>query len=349
MSKRALFHWTRAHGRLALSTPSWPRLAVFLLSACSSSSSPSPGGGDCHASADAGSQTSDALLDVGQQGDALDALAAFDGPNDSGCAVDGVLVSYLQTTSNDTTDTRCGPVSNGTCTIDLEGFLFIPSGVSAPAPAIVYNHGSEALPGPKCSIAEYFVPRGYVVFVPHRRGQGRSTGVYIGSYTAGSQISYLEDQVADVTAAWTYLQGLTNPQGATWVDPKKMAIMGHSYGGIMTVLVNATSLGQAAAIDLCGDSESWGNPDIESAILAAIDAAQSPVFFAQPQNDVHTDPTIVFSNRAGTDEQMFQAAIYPPVPNAASAQDAHSRFVGDPSEVAQWGPAAVDFLHRYGM
>ncbi|HLK39021.1 MAG TPA: prolyl oligopeptidase family serine peptidase [Polyangiaceae bacterium] len=275
--------------------------------------------------------------------------AGADGAVAACCNVPGSLVSYLHTTTTDTTDTRCGPVAAGSCTIDLEGYLYAPASSSGPSPAIVYSHGSEQLPGPKCTIADYFVPLGYVVFVPHRRGQGRSTGISINGYAGGTQISYLQDQVADVTAAWSYVRGLAGPHGSTLVDPKRMAIAGHSYGGIMTLLTNATALGQAAAIDLCGDSESWGSTDNETALLAAVDAAKSPIFFAQPLNDVHTDPTIVYSHQAGTDGQMFQAAIYPPVPNAASPEDAHVRFVGDAAEVALWGPGAVDFLHRYGM
>jgi carboxymethylenebutenolidase len=272
----------------------------------------------------------------------------IDGPDESGCAVSGTLVSYLQVTSTDTSDTRCGASANGACAIDLQGYLYVPEGMSGPLPAIVYNHGSEQLPGAKCSIAEYFVPRGYVVFVPYRRGQGTSTGVFVGDYKAGSQISYLEQEVADVTSAWTFVAGLS-VGGVALVDPKRMAIMGHSYGGIMTLLTNTCRLGQLVAIDLCGDSESWGNAGNEAALLAAVDGAQSPIFFAQPQNDVHTDPTAVYSHQAAIDKQMFQAAIYPPVPDAASPEAAHTRFVGDAPEVAQWGTGALDFMHRYGM
>ncbi len=286
--------------------------------------------------------SADALLD----GAPAIADAVHIGPDahdDTGCAVPGTQVAYLHMTTSDTTDTRCGPAANGMCTIDLEGFLYVPQGATGSLPAIVYNHGSEELPGPKCAIAEFFVPRGYVVFVPHRRGHGKSTGVYLTDYTGGSQIGYLQMQVADVTAAWTYLQGVPG------VDTGRMALMGHSYGGIETLLTNATALGQRAAVDLCADSESWGNTAFQNALVAAIDAAHAPIFFAQPRNDVHIDPTVFYSQEAGKQQQEFQATIYPAVPNAASPEDAHSRFVGDPAEVAQWGSGALDFLHRYGM
>jgi len=55
----------------------------------------------------------------------------------------------------------------------LHGFLYRPQG-NGPFPAILYNHGSEEKPGTKPALGEFFSSRGYVFFVPHRRGHGRS-------------------------------------------------------------------------------------------------------------------------------------------------------------------------------
>jgi carboxymethylenebutenolidase len=62
--------------------------------------------------------------------------------------------------------------------LELKGFLWKPDG-SGPFPAILWNHGGERLPGSVNTVAPYFVNHGYVFFVPHRRGQGRSPGAYI--------------------------------------------------------------------------------------------------------------------------------------------------------------------------
>jgi dienelactone hydrolase len=272
------------------------------------------------------------------------------------CAVHSDLVTYeyeyvappaLVTDDN---ETACSYDRYGRCTIQLMGYLFIPANVTGPAPVIVYNHGSEQLPGRKCSIAEYFVPRGFAVFVPHRRGHGKSTGVYIGDYVAGATdvtaaaTEYLQMQVADVQAAVAYVRSL--PQ----VDAGRLAIMGHSYGGTETVLANATNIGQRVAIDISGAGLSWAfNASMRAALLAAVDHAVTPTYFLQPANDGDTTPTQALSAEAGAHGQQFQAAIFPPVPNATSAQDAHSRFVGDASQVALWGPSVVDFLGRYGV
>src|SRR5262245_31410391 len=62
--------------------------------------------------------------------------------------------------------------------LELKGFIWKPAGVG-PFPAILWNHGSERLPGTVDPVAPFFVARGYVFFVPHRRGQGRSTSTLI--------------------------------------------------------------------------------------------------------------------------------------------------------------------------
>src|SRR5258708_36542205 len=62
--------------------------------------------------------------------------------------------------------------------LDLQGFLWRPNG-PGPFPAVLWNHGSEKLPGSQPHLAEFYTSHFYAFFVPHRRGQGRSPGAYI--------------------------------------------------------------------------------------------------------------------------------------------------------------------------
>src|SRR5437762_10912485 len=65
--------------------------------------------------------------------------------------------------------------------LTLEGFLFKPDG-PGPFPALIWNHGSEQHPERGMQfdgVARIFVPAGYVVFAPVRRGHGSSEGAYI--------------------------------------------------------------------------------------------------------------------------------------------------------------------------
>lgn len=73
-------------------------------------------------------------------------------------------------------------------------------------------------------------------FVPHRRGQGRSPGLYIQDQLAQAppsqrnrlQVELLEAQVADQLAGLRYLQTLP------YVDQTRIAVAGCSYGGMQT-------------------------------------------------------------------------------------------------------------------
>src|SRR5215467_9994115 len=63
----------------------------------------------------------------------------------------------------------------------LSGALYKPPG-NGPFPTLIWNHGSEKAPGvgPQFdTVASIFVPAGYVVLAPVRRGHGRSKGPYI--------------------------------------------------------------------------------------------------------------------------------------------------------------------------
>jgi carboxymethylenebutenolidase len=62
--------------------------------------------------------------------------------------------------------------------LELKGYLWKPSG-DGPFPAVLWNHGSEKTVGAINGVAPYFVSKGFVFFVPHRRGQGHSPGPYI--------------------------------------------------------------------------------------------------------------------------------------------------------------------------
>jgi Dipeptidyl aminopeptidases/acylaminoacyl-peptidases len=94
-------------------------------------------------------------------------------------------------------------------------------------PVIVSVHGGpEAQAQPNFSgISQYFVARGYAVLAPNVRG---STG-YGKTYTHLDDVRNREDSVKDLAAA---VEWLKTSGGA---DPKRIAVMGGSYGGYMTL------------------------------------------------------------------------------------------------------------------
>src|SRR5207244_3511650 len=67
--------------------------------------------------------------------------------------------------------------------------------VSAPVPR---NHGSERPPGWQPELAAFYNSSGFVFFIPHRHGHGRSPGEYI----VDRQRKFEEAHPNDKEAAW---------------------------------------------------------------------------------------------------------------------------------------------------
>jgi dienelactone hydrolase len=186
------------------------------------------------------------------------------------------------------------------------------------------NEAFEAL-GP------VFAKAGWVFFAPRRRGQGLSVdaGPYIGDEIAGSwekggpaaadesaarllQTDHLEDQLAGL--AWLRQQA--------FVDPKRIAVMGDSFGGIETLL-GAEKESYCAAVDIAGGAKSWAQaPQLQLIMRKAATHAKSPIFFIQPANDYDLRPSKVLSQAARTVGNIVEVKIYAPF--GKSAQEGHS-------------------------
>jgi dienelactone hydrolase len=280
-------------------------------------------------------------------------------------------------------DPRCGSPSVGPqCRVTLRGVVFRPKDERRHA-AIVYNHGSgKDVPADSyCAMANYLVKKhDFVLFVAFRRGHETSTGRYfddvVDACPAGvcvcetgfpcpvpqKKVELLQDQVQDVTAAYRWLEK------QPYVAPGKMALMGSSYGGILTVFTNRRELGQKAAVAFSPGAQSWENELLQEALKDAVRHNESPLFFLQPQWDADTHPAPVLGYTLGNvavsdplpkNTRQFQSAIYPyqcladdmvkPVQPPCPEQ-AHPRFAKFMMEGAWgWGDAVRDFLARYGV
>lgn len=107
------------------------------------------------------------------------------------------------------------------------GIGSITVGAGRPIPVLVSVHGGpEGQERPSfSSIYQYFLSRGYAILAPNVRG---STG-YGKSFTHLDDVRNREDSVKDLAAAAEWLR----TQGGA--DPRRIAVMGGSYGGYMTL------------------------------------------------------------------------------------------------------------------
>jgi len=225
---------------------------------------------------------------------------------------------------------------------ELHGFLWKPEG-AGPFAAIVWNHGSEKLPGSQPVLAKFYTEHSYVFFVPHRRGQGRSPGAYIQDLVmaappgerARHMVELQQVEVDDVVAGLTYLRSLP------FVDGSRVAISGCSYGGIQTLLTGERELGVKALVPFAPGAMSWeNNVPLQDRLIRAVDSARSPIFLIQAENDYDLAPSRVLGKEASKKKKEFQSKVYPAF--GKSHQDGHWGFCSTATDV--WGNDVLAFL-----
>jgi dipeptidyl aminopeptidase/acylaminoacyl peptidase len=224
----------------------------------------------------------------------------------------------------------------------LHGFLWKPEG-SGPFRAIVWNHGSEKLPGSQPALANFYTAHSYVFFVPHRRGQGRSPGDYIQDQVAQAGpgerarrvVELQQAEVDDVIAGLNYLKS------QPFVDPARIAMSGCSYGGIQTLLAGERDLSIRALVPFAPGAMSWEqNQLLQDRLMRAVDLARAPVFLIQAENDYSLGPSHAFSKEANKRHKDLQSKIYPAF--GKTHQDGHWGFCSSATDV--WGADVLAFL-----
>lgn len=235
--------------------------------------------------------------------------------------------------------------------LTLKGLMWKPAG-RGPFPAVVYNHGSErqhdvhfALIGPM------FAREGFVLFAPYRRGQGLSAdqGTWVldtlsrvaqeeGMIARGKKAVDLlkTEQLGDLLAAINRLDGMP------FVDRNRIAVVGNSFGGVLTMVMAERGGGIRAAVNMAGAALNWKrSPEFKQWMIDMARNAKVPVFFVQAENDADTGPSRELSaemTRLGKPNRM---RIYPPF--GKTAEDGHSfGYLG--SHI--WGTDVIAFLRE---
>jgi carboxymethylenebutenolidase len=225
--------------------------------------------------------------------------------------------------------------------LTLHGFIYKPKG-AGPFPAVLYNHGSERKPGGKPEIGTFFSEKGYVLFVPHRRGHGRSPADSLTDslYDRGTQglIALHELHLEDTTAALTYLRSLP------YVDSARIAVAGCSYGGIQTLLAAEKGMGLRAAVSFAAAAESWAHStSLQLRLLRAVRQTTIPILFLQAQNDYDLSPSSVLAKEMESLGKPYKRVIFPPY--GKTHEEAHGVFCFQGIDV--WGTEVLSFLNAF--
>ncbi len=205
---------------------------------------------------------------------------------------------------------------------------------------MVFNHGSEPLPGSKSGQAAFYVQHGFVLLVPHRRGQGQSrdAGEDINAKVDDPKafVDELVAQADDVNAAVHFVGK------QPFVDAKRVAVAGCSLGGIETLLAAERGTGIFAAIDFAGGAMMWGrNPLLQERMRQSAREAKVPVLFLQAENDFDTTPSRALGEEMKKAGKTSSVQIFPA--NGVSAMEGHEFCTGGTHP--PWGEAVLAFLN----
>jgi carboxymethylenebutenolidase len=232
----------------------------------------------------------------------------------------------------------------------LFGVLYKPQG-PGPFPVLIWNHGSEKAPGagPQFdSVASIFVPAGYVVFAPVRRGHGYSNGRYIvdviqetlaaeGVEAANRMAVHLleTEQLDDQLAGLAYVKKLA------FVDPGRIAVAGCSFGGIQTLLGAERNLAYKAAISISPAALSWnGNSFLQKRLIQSLQGINIPVLLLQPARDASLEPSRVLGAEAARLGKLLTTKVYPDT----GPEDERGHCFGGAKGMHVWAEDAKAFL-----
>jgi len=242
--------------------------------------------------------------------------------------------------------------------VALHGRLWRPAG-SGPFPAILDNHGSGRTPEELARLGPYeqnaellgpvFARHGYVFLYLFRRGvglsadQGKSAVDLMNAEQAAHglearnalQLDLLEHRdMDDAEAALAFLRAVPG------VNARDVALVGHSFGGSLTLLMAARDPTLRAAVVFSAAGYSWDrSPELRQRLLAAADRMAMPAFFIHAEIDYSLAPGRSLDAELTRRGKPHRLAIYPV---AGETPEQGHDFIH--RHVAVWEPDVFEFL-----
>jgi carboxymethylenebutenolidase len=214
----------------------------------------------------------------------------------------------------------------------LKGLLWLPTG-SGPFPTVIFCHGSyggtDTIHDPVQNISvlgPVLARKGYIFLGLFRRGIGLSSGQGLNSTDLmdkafkehglegrnNVQLRQLEtDQLQDMISGLKFLRERKE------VDTNRIGIMGHSFGGGLTLLVAEFDSHLKAIVIFAPTGYSWDrSPLLRQRLISAIKNINAPIMIIHAQNDYSTIPGYAIDSVLNQLDKPHILIIYPKFGNS---------------------------------
>jgi dipeptidyl aminopeptidase/acylaminoacyl peptidase len=125
------------------------------------------------------------------------------------------------------------------------------------------------------------------------------------------------DHLDDVMA------GLSFFQATSAIDPKRIAIAGHSFGGQLTLLAAERDNTLRAAVTFAAAANSWErSSELRERLLTAVNEATAPIMLIHAPNDYSTAPGYALAGELERLHKPHLLKVYPPV--GRTSEDGHN-------------------------
>jgi carboxymethylenebutenolidase len=239
--------------------------------------------------------------------------------------------------------------------LTLKALLWRPAGTGS-FPTVIFCHGSyggsDTIHNPDQQISllgPVFAGKGYIYLGLLRRGVGLSTGQGVNSTELMDkafkergqegrnevQLQHLQtDQLQDMIAGLKFLRRRKD------VDTNRLAIIGHSFGGSLTLLVAAHEPGIKAVVVFAAAGYSWNlSPLLRTRLISAVKNITAPVMIIHARNDYSTNPGYALDSVMNQLNKPHVLKIYPKL--GASVNEGHNLIF---LSIETWEPDVFRFL-----